>query len=150
MNIRRISKSFDVLNIGNIFKVNSDINNNLYLKIGSASSIYKAFNLTMNQMSTCEDLDLSDVKNTNHELIYYPMDNHNRYRHCSRFEDVKIGEVFVRLYDKRSYIFIKLKEPSIDHILPDFNVFNLSTNQLEFINFDEKIMFVECVLEYED
>ena len=150
MNIRRISKSFNTLNIGDIFKVNSDISNNLYLKTGSISSIYKAFNLTTNQMSTCENLDLSNVKNINHELIYYPMGNHNRYRHCIKFEDVKIGEVFEMIYGKRSDIFIKLKEPSIDPVLPDFNVFNLSSNRLEFIDFDEKIMPVECVLEYED
>ena len=150
MNIRRISKSFNALNMGDIFKVNSDISNNLYLKTGSISSIYKAFNLTTNQMSTCENLDLSDVKNTNHKLTYYPIGNHNRYRHCFKFEDVRIGEVFEMIYGKRSDIFIKLKEPSIDPVLPDFNVFNLSTNQLEFIDFDEKIMLIECVLEYED
>ena len=68
--------------------------------------------------------------------------------HLSLFENANIGDVF-RIDRKNSDLYIKIKEQSND-ILPDFNVFNLTTDRLEFIDPDEDIKIFEAVLEYEE
>ena len=128
--------------VGDVFKIKD--NDNLYLKIGSYSSPIKAFNLTTNELVFSEELEFSDIKIMKYEFRY----NDNDY-HFSSFENANIGDVFIIIDKINSDVYIKIKEPS-NNILPDFNVFNLVTERLEFVDPDKEIKICEVVLEYKD
>ena len=142
MKIKKVSKSMDIISIGLVFR-KSDQDDNLYLKIASYSSPIKAFNLTTNELVIGEESEFSDIK-----IISKFRCINNDY-HFSSFENANIGDVFIIMGRKDIDLYIKIKEPS-DNILPDFNVFNLTTDHLEFIDPDEEIKIFEVVLEYED
>lgn len=143
MKIKKINKPMETLHIGIIFR-KSDQDDNLYLKIGSYSSPIKAFNLTTNELVFGEESEFSDIEIMKYEFRY----NNNNY--CfSLFENLIIGDVFI-IDRKNSNLYIKIKEPS-GNILPDFNVFNLTTRCLEFVDPDEEIKIIDATLDiYED